>query len=75
MRTTPKGPEMTVKCPKCGASKKILYMQCQVGEMLTPYPGGGEWGRCWRCKNEGLQVIEIPTFKPATPNGWTSVPS
>lgn len=46
----------------------------KVGEILMPYPGGGNYGRCMRCKRVGLQVMEIPKEVPQQPVGWRHIP-
>ena len=45
-----------------------------VGEILQPYPGGGKYGVCLRCKRSGLKVIEIPRIAPTKPVGWSKIP-
>lgn len=46
----------------------------QIGDTLTPFPGGGSYGRCLRCKRTGLKVIEIPREEPTKPVGWNKIP-
>lgn len=46
-----------------------------MGEIIKPYPGGGNYGRCLRCGREGLQVIEIPKYAPEKPKGWSKIPT
>lgn len=45
-----------------------------VGDVLTPYPGGGDHGRCLRCKRVGLTVIDVPQEAPQKPVGWRKIP-
>lgn len=45
-----------------------------VGEILQPYPGGGNYGKCLRCKKPGMRVVEIPKAKPVKPVGWNRIP-
>lgn len=45
-----------------------------VGDILQPYPGGGMYGRCLKCKRTGLRVIEVPKLEPIKPVGWHNIP-
>lgn len=46
----------------------------EVGQILKPFPGGGNYGRCLRCKRTGLKVIEVPRLEPIKPVGWNKLP-
>lgn len=45
-----------------------------MGDLLEPFPGGGTYGRCLKCKRTGLQVIEVPERSSVKPVGWRKVP-
>jgi len=45
-----------------------------VGDILKPFPGGGNYGLCLKCKRPGLRVEEIPEEKPIPPRGWRVIP-
>ncbi len=64
----------TVQCPTCQAIRFTPMEQYVVGEVLRPFPGGGSYGRCLRCKRTGLKVIKIPKISPTKPVGWRKVP-
>jgi hypothetical protein len=46
-----------------------------VGEVIQPYAGGGDYGRCKRCQRTGLKVVEIPAQQPIKPKGWSKIPT
>jgi hypothetical protein len=46
-----------------------------VGDIIKPFPGGGDYGRCLRCHREGLQVVEVPVQTPTKPKGWAKIPT
>jgi hypothetical protein len=41
-----------------------------VGQELIPYPGGGGYGQCFKCKKTGVIVIAVPQPTPAKVVGW-----
>ena len=77
MRTEPRKPRMVkVQCRECGAMRRIPDVNFELGMMLKPYPGGGNYGHCLKCKRTGtLMVIELPPpAPPILPMGWTKHP-
>jgi hypothetical protein len=62
-----------VKCLVCHWNTEIPMEQYQVGEVIYPYAGGGNYGKCGRCGRDGLQVIEIPVPKIINPIGWHDI--
>jgi len=44
-----------------------------LGDVLNPYPGGGSYGVCLKCKRTGLTVIEVPPVEPDKPVGWSKI--
>jgi len=44
-----------------------------LGELMTPYPGGGDHGVCLKCGKGGLRVIEVEELQPKKPKGWTKI--
>jgi hypothetical protein len=67
-------PQMKVVCVHCGAEKLMRWTRQNINDVLKPYPGGGEYGRCLRCKRTGLRVKEIPKKAPEKPVGWREIP-
>lgn len=63
-----------VQCPACKAVRTIAMEKYEVGQILKPFPGGGNYGRCLRCKRTGLKVIEVPRLEPIKPVGWNKLP-
>lgn len=63
-----------IQCIHCDATRSTPMEKYSVGEILEPYPGGGNYGKCIRCKKPGMKVIEIPKTKPAKPVGWAKLP-
>jgi hypothetical protein len=45
-----------------------------VGDILNPFPGGGDYGKCLKCKRSGLVVMEVPRVEPTKPVGWSKIP-
>jgi ribosomal protein L37E len=62
-------------CIHCGMMHTIEMRQHEVGQILMPYEGGGDYGRCLRCGKEGLRVETIPHPVVRKPKGWAKVPS
>lgn len=48
--------------------------QYTMGDILHPYSGGGNYGRCLKCKRGGLEVIEVPRAETIKPVGWNKIP-
>lgn len=64
----------TVRCLKCQATRTVPMEKYALGDVLQPYPGGGNYGTCLKCKRGGLQVIAIPRVDPIKPVGWNKIP-
>lgn len=67
-------PKAVARCIHCGMRHKIDFDKHIVGETIKPYPGGGGYGRCRKCKREGLQIVEVPKIEPTKPAGWHKIP-
>jgi hypothetical protein len=65
---------MKVTCNHCGAERLMRWTNHNINDILKPYPGGGNYGRCLRCKRAGLRVREIPAREPTRPEGWREIP-
>jgi hypothetical protein len=63
-------PQCTIRCKHCGSVKETDNEKYDVGQELIPYPGGGQYGYCWRCKKKGVIVIKVPQEKVKRPIGW-----
>ena len=63
-----------VQCPACKATRVLSMEKYVLGDVLNPFPGGGDYGRCLKCKRTGLVVVEVPKPIPEKPVGWRSVP-
>jgi len=74
MRLNDPRPKAKVKCPSCGATRPVPMEQYHLGDILKPFPGGGIYGRCLKCKRTGLEVIEVPKEEPILPVGWQEIP-
>lgn len=46
-----------------------------VGDIIQPYAGGGNYGRCLGCDRTGLRIIELPVQKAPAPKGWAKIPT
>jgi len=62
------------KCPSCGATRPVPMEQYEIGQTLQPFPGGGNYGYCLRCKRSGLVVVEVPKEEAKKPVGWRDIP-
>jgi len=65
-----KPPQCVARCKHCGSVKELDMQQYSVGDELIPYPGGGDYGYCWKCKKKGMIIIEVPRYPPKGPVGW-----
>lgn len=65
----------TIRCQHCGAQRLTPMEQYMVGDVLQPYPGGGTYGRCLRCKKTGMEVIAVPKEEVIPPVGWREIPN
>ena len=63
-----------VQCLACRATRHVPMEKYIVGDILQPFPGGGDYGKCLKCNRGGLRVIEIPRVGPTKPTGWRKVP-
>lgn len=66
----------TAQCKQCGALRKLPHDKHELGQILKPYAGGGDYGHCLRCRRTAtLMIIELPPPpKPILPVGWTKHP-
>lgn len=64
----------TLQCRTCEATRIVPMEKYKVGEVINPYPGGGNYGRCLKCGRTGMRVVEVPRIEPTKPVGWTKVP-
>ena len=64
-------------CVSCGMEHHNLEnAQYQIGQVITPSPGMGNYGRCNWCHKPGLRIIAIPAPADPTPHeGWSEVPN
>jgi hypothetical protein len=46
-----------------------------VGDVIQPYAGGGDYGRCVFCDKPGLRVVELPIAAANKPKGWAKIPT
>jgi hypothetical protein len=68
--------DVTAECIHCGWSHPNLENeQYQAGQIIMPYPGGGRYGYCLRCKKQGLRILTVPAAEVDQPEGWSKVPS
>jgi len=71
--------EHTLKfeCTHCGRVHEIKVpesRQVHKGDIITPYPGGGNYGRCHFCRRPGLRAIEERVTPKRGPVGWRNIP-
>lgn len=45
-----------------------------VGQVLKPFAGGGNYGKCLRCRKSALKITKIPEAEPIKPIGWHNIP-
>jgi hypothetical protein len=64
----------TVQCRTCGTTRIIPMEKYVIGDVLDPYPGGGNYGKCLKCGRPGMKVIEVPRIAPTKPVGWNKIP-
>lgn len=69
-----KYPTATIQCVHCGAQRNTVMEQYVIGQVLQPYPGGGNYGYCIKCQKQGMRVIEIPKPVIKMPVGWKEIP-
>lgn len=74
MRLKDPRPTALVRCPHCKATRPVAMEKYNLGDVLQPFPGGGTYGRCLRCKRTGLVVVEVPKEEPILPIGWVEIP-
>jgi len=67
-------PEGKAACIHCGMVHKIRIDKHELGQIMLPYAGGGNYGRCLKCKRGGLRVTDVPIEKAKTPVGWRKIP-
>jgi hypothetical protein len=63
----------TVRCRACGVDRNIPMEKYSVGDVLHPFPGGGDYGKCLKCGRSGLVVMEVPRVEPTKPVGWSKI--
>ena len=61
------------KCIHCGKVRKVPWEKYDRGEVIMPYPGGGNYGRCLSCKREGLEIQNVPKVEIKIPVGWRNI--
>ena len=61
------------RCTKCERDQQVEVhegMHIEVGTVIYPYSGGGEWGKCRFCKAGGLRALDAPELPKQGPVGW-----
>ena len=67
--------KIVFECGNCGRKREVEVhegMAIEVGTVVQPYAGGGNWGRCLFCKAGGLKAVTAPEIKKKGPVGWRS---
>jgi hypothetical protein len=74
MGRKPNYPTAKAQC-ECGATKTVpMETAYNVGYVMMPYPGGGDYGKCLRCRRTGrMKIVEIPQTPIKKPVGWSKI--
>jgi hypothetical protein len=67
--------KITFECIHCQRTRVIEVhenMGIELGTVIKPYSGGGNWGQCLFCKKGGLRATEATPVKKKGPVGWRS---
>lgn len=62
-------------CVHCGHEHDLEVHECMgitVGTVIQPYAGGGNWGRCVKCKRAGLRAKTALEIEKKGPVGWNT---
>lgn len=60
-------------CIHCDRPREVQIhegMGITKGQVIMPYAGGGNWGRCLFCRKAGLRATEEIPRKKKEPVGW-----
>lgn len=75
MGRKPNNPIAVAQCPKCAMRHRVVMESAfKVGYLMLPFPGGGDYGRCLRCRRPGLKIVVVPQEPVKKPVGWSKVP-